>query len=305
MISSHLLLSSTYVIHFSIIKVRQRIQKKELDGLREEIREKLLIVAEWVHSHPDANITEDFDEDVYDKLYKDQRWAEKYIRIALGQPWGEENMCLHKDVEQDDTLLDTVISKSKAIVMESPNLRLKCGNFDYDGFLDKAIGHFHALVGQQTGVLEKTFIIAGRTQAGKTSVKGVIQSLCGLLRIPLIILTKGVDESIDLHSKLVDLATGTLVEEKHIVVGKCICDLFTCKTFCCISNCRFLTKLTASLKDGMTRSLKNAKVEEALQGGTHGGTLVIADTKQQVLNKACKGKNIWPDRYTITYCFIC
>jgi len=45
----------------------------------------------------------------------------------------------------------------------------------------------------------------------------------------------------------------------------------------------------------MTRSLKNAKVEEALQGGTHGGTLVIADTKQQVLNKACKGKNIWPD----------
>ena len=82
-------------------------------------------------------------------------------------------------------------------------------------------------------------------------------------------------------------------------------DLFTCKTFCCISNCRFLTKLTASLKDGMTRSLKNAKVEEALQGGTHGGTLVIADTKQQVLNKACKGKNIWPDRYTITYCFIC
>ena len=40
----------------------------------------------------------------------------------------------------------------------------------------------------------------------------------------------------------------------------------------------------------MSRTLKNARVEEALQGGTHGGTLVIADTKQQVLNKACKGE---------------
>ena len=71
-------------------------------------------------------------------------------------------------------------------------------------------------------MLEKIFIIAGRTQAGKTSVKGVIQSLAGLLRIPLVILTKGVDESIDLHSKLVDLASGTLIEEKYIVVGELV-----------------------------------------------------------------------------------
>ena len=202
-----------------MLNVRQKIQANELAELREEIREKLLVVTEWMISNPDANIIEEFNENVYDKLYKDAQWAEKYIRTALGQPWGEENVGNYKDVEQDDALLQIVINKASAKVMESPNLRNKCGKFDCDRFLDKAIRHFHALVGQQTGVLEKTFIIAGRTQAGKSSCKGVIQSLCGLLRIPLIVLTKGVGESVDLHTKLVDLASGTLVEEKHVVVG--------------------------------------------------------------------------------------
>ena len=35
--------------------------------------------------------------------------------------------------------------------------------------------------------------------------------------------------------------------------------------------------------------MKDAKVKEALEGVSHGGTLVIADTHSQVLNKACKG----------------
>ena len=203
-----------------LLQVKERIQESQLNGLREEIREKLLVVAEWTHNNPDANAIEEFDEDVYDKLYKDQRWAEKYINIALGQPYLEENLPFYKDVAEDSTLLEAVINKSKGIIMESSNLRNMCGKFDYGLFLDKAIRHFHTLVGQESGVLEKIFIIAGRTQAGKTSVKGVIQSLCGLLKIPLVVLTKGVDESIDLHMKLVRLSEGTTVQGKHIVVGE-------------------------------------------------------------------------------------
>ena len=83
-----------------------------------------------------------------------------------------------------------------------------CGKFDYNSILDKTIRHFHTFVGCEIN-REIKFVVAGRTQAGKTSVKGIIQSLCGLLKIPLIILTKGVDESIDLHVKLVYLAEGT------------------------------------------------------------------------------------------------
>ena len=199
---------------------RERIQRKELDGLRTEIREKLLLVAEWINNNPEADILKEFDEDAYDLMYNNERWAEEYIKTALGRPYREENLPLFQDVN-DDTL-EAVIRKSKDTVMKSPKLREMCGKFDYDSFLDKAIRHFHALVGQdqQTEVVEKLFIIAGRTQAGKTSVKGVIQSLCGLLKIPLVVLTKGVDESIDLHAKLVIFADGTIVQGKYIVVGK-------------------------------------------------------------------------------------
>ncbi|KAL7540610.1 hypothetical protein ACHAXR_010249 [Thalassiosira sp. AJA248-18] len=243
--------------------VRDRIQRRELDDLREEVREKLLAVAEWRTKNPNADIIEDFDEDVYDKLYKVQRYAELYIRTALGQPYQEDFIPHFMDVKEDNVLLDAVVNKSKDIIMESSNLRNMCGKFDYNSFLDKAIRHFHALVGQENDILEKLFIIAGRTQAGKTSVKGVIQSLCGLLKIPLVVLTKGVDESIDLHVKLLRLSAGTSIQEKHIVVA-------------------------SSKNDGMGYRLKDARVCEALEGGSHGGTLVIADTKPQVINKACK-----------------
>jgi len=248
-----------------LLKVKGRIQKRQLDGLREEIRAKLLIAAEWKLSNPDANAIDDFDEDVYEKLYKNQsrvRFAKEYINLALGKAYHEENLPLFNDVKQDGMLLEEVIKQSKEIIMESTHLRNKCGKFDHDSFLDKAIRHFHTSVGQERDQ-EIKFVIAGRTQAGKTSVKGVIQSMCGVLKIPLIILTKGVDESIDLHVKLVDLSKGTLMQEKHIVVA-------------------------SSKNDGLGYRLKDALVSEALEGVSHGGTLVIADTKQQVINKACK-----------------
>ena len=206
-----------------LMKVPERIQKRELNGIREDVREKLVFAAEWKLSHPDADFVEDFSEDYYEEWYNAKmrgRIAEKYIKRELGQPYRAENVDLYTDIDADPVLLDAVVSESKSIIMQSSKLQEACGKFDYDSFLDKAIRHFHAVVGQESGVPEKQFIVAGRTQAGKTSVKGVIQSLCGLLNIPLVILTKGVDESIDLHAKLVVLAEGTQVEEKHVVVGK-------------------------------------------------------------------------------------
>lgn len=65
--------------------IKQRIQKNELDGLRMEIREKLLIVANWMQSNPDANIMTEFDVDVYEKLC-DQRDIMKHICDQIGIP---------------------------------------------------------------------------------------------------------------------------------------------------------------------------------------------------------------------------
>lgn len=67
-----------------LLNIQQRILNKELDGLREDIRDNLLVVAEWMVSNPTANVINEFDEDLFNKLFNDQRWAEKYISIALG-----------------------------------------------------------------------------------------------------------------------------------------------------------------------------------------------------------------------------
>lgn len=201
-----------------LMNIRDRIRKKEIDCIKEEIRNKLLLVVEWREKNVNADIIEDFDEDVLDKLEKDEAYADDFIRKVLGRPNSEENISLSEDLEQDSELLMTVIVKCTDKIMESPILREECGKFDWPSFLEKTIRH---LVQESRGLtMEKIFVLAAPTQSGKASVKGVIQSASGLFRIPLVILTKGIGESIDLHAKLVRLSAGTSVKEKHIVVGE-------------------------------------------------------------------------------------
>lgn len=150
----------------------------------------------------------------------DERWVREYIEHALGKSFDEATkLTMFRDVEQKESLLQTLINVCTANIMASSNLLEACGRFDYVAFIDSAIRLFHNLVGDPN-VPEKLMIVAGRTQLGKTSVKGVVQSLCGLLKIPLIVLTKGIDESIELHKKLVKFADGTNVNPNHIVIGK-------------------------------------------------------------------------------------
>jgi hypothetical protein len=245
-----------------LMKINDRIERRELSGIWYPVLEMLQLVVKWRKSNEQADILRDFNGEVLDKLMK----IDKYIKLALGRPHDEEIVRYYEDVEGDNDLLKILLSKCKEEIMV-PELLTICGKFHYDSFLEKAISHFHALVGEPDALeREKLFIVAGRTQAGKTSVKGVVQSMAGLLKIPVIILTKGVAESIDLHAKLVALSAGTLVKEKHIVVA-------------------------SSKMDGTGYKLKDERISEALEGD-HGGTLVIADTAQQILKKACLGKNI-------------
>lgn len=124
------------------------------------------------------------------------------------------------------------------------------------------VRHFHQLLGQQPNVCqEKNIIIAGRTQSGKSAVKAVLQSISHFLKIPLIVVTKGVDESIDLHKKLLDFAQDTALNQKDIVV-------------------------ISSKKDGCGHKAKNDSIHTALKNG---GTIILADTHHQVYKKACEG----------------
>ena len=252
-----------------LMKINDRIKRKELSGIYILVLEALQLVVKWRESNEHADFLRDFNGEVLNKVkIEDQHAAtiDKYIKFALGRPHDEEIGRYYEDIEGDNDLLKALLNKCKDEIMVPALLKI-CGKFNYDLFLEKAIRHFHALVKEPDALeWEKLFIVAGRTQSFKTFVKGVVQSLSGLLKIPLIILTKGVAESTDLHAKLVALSAGTLVKEKHIVVA-------------------------SSKMDGTGKQLKNERISEVFEGD-HGGTLVIADSSQQVLKKACLGKNI-------------
>lgn len=208
--------------------VKARAEKGELTRLSKEVINNLIIAADWIAKNPTSDIIDEFDKEVFDKLYQDYhcgRFARDYINHALGKPYCEKDTYRFQDCTEEDLL--EVLRQVKEKVMESENLREKCGKFDYNSFLEKVIRHFHELVGRDPTAWtvlrrtsEKLLIVAGRTQAGKTSVKGVMQSLCGMLKIKMVVLTKGVGESILLHDKLVDQSEGTPMKKEHIIVGK-------------------------------------------------------------------------------------
>jgi len=64
------------------------------------------------------------------------------------------------------------------------------------------------------------FLVGGRTQAGKTSFKAVCALVCNKVEIPLIIITKGVAESKELYSKLLNFLDGTKMREHLVTPGR-------------------------------------------------------------------------------------
>ena len=175
------------------------------------IKDELLTVIEWRRQNKDVDVLQNFNAEARDAMLKRQRIVTSYIELALGQPFKERNKQLFDIIEKED-LLGAVVKKCQESIMSSVNLRKQCGKFDYNLFIDQAVRHLHFLNGDPTDdgikAIEKLIVIAGRTQSGKSAIKGVIQSLAGMVKLPLIVLTKNVDESIDLHVKLQDLSTG-------------------------------------------------------------------------------------------------
>jgi hypothetical protein len=141
-------------------------------------------------------------------------------------------------------------TQEKVIEPMPEGLNKACGKFDYERFAEKAI---RALFDPSTN--GKTVLVAGKTQSGKSAVKAVMQSLCFELDDPLIIITKGVSESRELHKKLKEFAAGS--NSEHYIVS------------------------ASSSKNG-GRVNWNVKKEEIQAALNDGGTLVLADTHAQI-----------------------
>jgi hypothetical protein len=136
-------------------------------------------------------------------------------------------------------------------------LKMSCESFAYKSFSEKIV---EASLGRiDDNPNGTTLVVAGKTQAGKSSVIGVVQMMCFLMGYALIVITKGVAESCELHAKLKNFFEGTPFLDHIVCVGS---------------------------PAGKNPLWKNKK-HEAQVAIEAGGTLVVADTYEQ-LKKAIK-----------------
>lgn len=274
-----------------LLGAEERFQEQEFGELTEKQRDRLLIAIDWKKKHKDANILEEFEVDMfeeyeeeYDKRKKEeQRQNEKkkveieqFINVVMGRSFSGN---LSAEDKQDMEFGKLVFQKFKCgeysledlykycanFVMQSTNLKKHIGNFAYRDFISIFMLHFFKCAGYHVGeelsvYLQKNVVVAGRTQSGKSAVKGVMLFLCHLMEIPLIIVTKGVAESIDLHAKLENFASRTTMDQKYIVV-------------------------VTRKKDCKGIKEKDNEIKNALENG---GVVVLADTSHQVRARVCR-----------------
>mmetsp|Transcript_14299 Transcript_14299/g.20824 ORF Transcript_14299/g.20824 Transcript_14299/m.20824 type:complete len:1022 (-) Transcript_14299:81-3146(-) len=254
-----------------LLEAESNLNQGDCCGLAQKKIENILVFIKWLKNHPSADVMTDFDEEVFDEAGKQQEGRkneiEQYIKNVLGSPNADNNDIPSTEVERDrlmsidmDKHIEEVVKECERRITRSTYLMDRCGKFAYKDFLDKSIRHFHHLIKSPGEVFAgKKFVVAGRTQSGKTCTKALAQSMCRLLKVPLIVLTKGVYESADLCKKLKKFAE----EERR--------------------NYRHHTVAATSKYDHCGRNEKLRLIDDAM---TDGGTLVIADSASQV-KKAC------------------
>ena len=275
----------------NLLGAEERFQEQEFGELTEKQRDRLLIAIDWRKKHKDADILDAFDVDMfeeyeeeYDKRKKEeQRQNEKkkveieqFISVVMGLSFSGN---LSTEYKQDLEFGKLVFQKFKCgeysrvylcnycanVVMQSANLKKHIGNFAYRDFITMFMLHFFKCAGYHVGeelsvYLQKSVVVAGRTQSGKSAVKGVMMFLGHLMEIPLTILTKGVAESIDLHQKLQIFASKTTMDQNYIVV-------------------------VTRKKDGKGIKVKVNDIKNALENG---GVVILADTSHQVRVRVCR-----------------
>lgn len=274
-----------------LLGAEERFQEREFGELTEMQNYRLLVAIDWRKKHTDANILEEFEVDMfeeyeeeYDKRKKEEQIQnekkkveiEQFMSAVMGRSFSgnlsaedKQDMEFGKLVFQKfkcgDYSLEDLYKYCTNAVMQSANLKKHLGNFAYRDFIKIFMRHFFQCAGYHVGeelsvYLQKNVVVAGRTQSGKSAVKGVKMFLCHLMEIPQVIVTKGVSESEDLHAKLEAFASRTTMDQKNIVV-------------------------VSRKKDGKGIKVKDNEIKNALENG---GTIVLADTSHQVSAKVCR-----------------
>jgi hypothetical protein len=239
--------------------MKDQLEKRELVGIKRLLQKHLLKAVgfvEHIHNtfgdgggviceHLTDTALDDYEEESFLK-YENVPKQTVFDLIKVGGPGG----IWDKMPVQMQTKIVEWSAKEKVFDPMSTSLKKNCGTFDCKTFTEKTIrGLFDKSPNNQT------LLVAGKTQSGKSAFKAVVQSICFELGDPLIIITKGVSESLGLHNKLKDFVVGS--RAANFIVS------------------------ASSAKKGVRVSskAKKADIKAALNDG---GTLVVADTQAQI-----------------------
>ena len=177
--------------------------------LRPNARAQLLDVVKWYSDFKvRPNVVRDFTYETFTAFQKranrpsiSDATKEQVIQQVLANPTSQsaiEIMEVFGFKKEDLDLTPRIINSM------SPLLRRKC-NFDHGVFIKDAVDAFSTRN-------ETQFLVIGKTQSGKSGVKGTIRCIAGFLKCPVFIITKGVAESHNLCQKLKGYARGTSLE---------------------------------------------------------------------------------------------
>jgi hypothetical protein len=262
--ASQLALRNVGVVSYEDLSGMKDRLKRRIRGISLSVQKQLLRALDFLehiqleYGKSCNAIRDHFTEASFDKYDEDRESRLKFENVPMqltfdllknGGPGG----IWDKMLPEYRTRMVEWATKEKVINPMLEGLKKACGNFGYKSFTEKAI---RALFDPSSN--GKTFLVAGKTQSGKSAVKAVVQSLCFEMDDPLIVITKGVSESRELHKKLQEFAAGT-TSANYIV--------------------------SASSSKSSSRVNWRVKKEEIKAALSEGGTLVLADTHAQI-NKA-------------------
>lgn len=220
------------ITNFEDLKAaKEKLRCNGLDGVREHIQLDLLDAICWCEENAtrggETDFFKEFNDTVWEEFQKSQnedRESKKDERMSqIKKEWeakrddeddlidqyivamGHNNPNIYDAFEQDTDLYDRLRENVTRKVM-TDHLKQECGNFQYEPFILDIIQRFHELTGQNLDLhYLSQFIVAGRTQSGKSAVKAVVHNFCQYIEIPLVIITKSVSGANDLTAKLIRL----------------------------------------------------------------------------------------------------
>lgn len=195
----------------NLIAAKERLRSGDLEKELLNFANFLLDTILWAenfdkkHSRK-PNFCIEFTEDAWKEFSEEQKRKGRQSLVNLYQARASASPNYQPPLEELQEVYESIapeLLRSDIDILENAItdvLKNSLGAFDYKSFVTRA-----AELNRKPGIPSSptTFLVAGKTQAGKTSLKALLMTLCALQKeSPLIIITKGVAESKELSGKL-------------------------------------------------------------------------------------------------------